>query len=265
MIIRRILGRLEVTGSGPHRIRHTDNAAEMAVSIWNNGTGAAAASRLNIGNNTSETHGSLIMTSTGFSPSGTSLADALIVRAFGNGGVVVDSVNGSLKLYSSTGGVAVQNSSVVHSNGGFSASYNGMALVSNLTTFGSGSGATRGTMANTSLPAWCLDIGGTMAGDGAPFQADHLAVFRRATSAGSWTQLLRIGNDGTVTAAKFSTGDIELDNQFVITEHDKVGISEPGVGIKNAAGDLVLFVDRKGILYTRGFARMSDLYSRRHR
>lgn len=52
-----------------------------------------------------------------------------------------------------------------------------------------------------------------------------------------------------VNALTVNAGDVVLDNGFRITEHDKIGLTTPGVGIVSADGLLVAFFARDGSIY----------------
>jgi len=66
---------------------------------------------------------------------------------------------------------------VILSTSGFSNSYNGTGIINNITP--------EGTQANTSLPSWFVDIGGTYPGSGIG-ASDTFAIHRRDAGASTW-------------------------------------------------------------------------------
>lgn len=94
--------------------------------------------------------------------------------------------------------------SAIVSNVGFSASYNGMLLLTNVTDGGASYGASQG---NTARSSWALDLGGA---DGVTFSGAADAVtFARRAPGGAWARVAWITSGGQIHAQNLiHTSDI---------------------------------------------------------
>lgn len=114
-----------------------------------------------------------------------SLASAGTVRAR------LTNNNNDVMTMGGTSGLA----SVISSTSGFSSSYNGVTIASNITTMESGVANTRGTQYNAAFPSWAIDIGGSWGGDGPNWLSDSFAVLRRS-GGGNWARMMQLFNVG---------------------------------------------------------------------
>jgi hypothetical protein len=263
MIITRYRGQMQLIGAAV-------GATEFAIQQPDSGATSAAAVRLM---NDAGTVAYIVVGSSNRTDTGLYGPHRTTLEALGTGGLVIRTTNAAGVIWMGCfGGQQLvmrpnaHDSLILNEHASLAAdstlsNYNGLLIGSNISTWNSGSAGSYGTQKNTGLVSWAIDVGGRRGGDGAPFGADMFAIYRRP-AAGSWARLVGVDSAGTVTAPKFQTGDIELDNQFIITEHDKVGIKEPGVAIVSSAGDVVAFVDSKGTIYARRYERLSDLFAR---
>jgi hypothetical protein len=263
MILTRYVGTLEVVGVGPSKFRGTTTAGLITLSVWNDGSGAAAGSQINIGNNSSETRATIAMLSTGFSSALQNQADSLVIASNGAGGLGIAAHAGTIRFYTTAGTnrAAIDSTGIVLENAhGFRVKNTGAVPIdgfvisgTNNMTIGSDNGANVGS---TTISA----------GQGILFRNQGAQKMEIEASTG---HLLATGSSqnigktaqrwGTAFVTSVDTGDVKFDNSFKLTEHDKVGVDKPGMALCNEDGEIVAFFDCDGTVYFRRYAELGEL------
>lgn len=98
----------------------------------------------------------------------------------------VDAAGHSL---TNAGKVGIGTATVLTSNAGFSDVYNGTVLANNELS--------GGAQANTGLPSWRIDIGGSDAGS-YPGSDDSVSLLRKAPGAASYSRLFSVNSSGSI-------------------------------------------------------------------
>lgn len=189
--------------AGSHVMSGSINTANELL-IRNTGSNANSIAQVRLGNNLADDIGKVFVTSTANSApnklvvqsngaGGISLAVGVLapISISGNGGGVVFPGNTVDTMV--LGGFNITPTTAFLNNAGQGVGNNtGLLIGANIGTWNTATGSSYGTQANTTLPSWALDLGGTRGNDGAPWNADAFTVMRRP-GAGTWSRGMTLG------------------------------------------------------------------------
>lgn len=240
-------GLLTAEGFGVHNFTAGGSGGNVAV-LRNTSAGTGNYAELELGNNSVSNIGQLTATSSTFTTSNEQIASALTLRGTGVGGVTLSAINaaGTLKFWSNNVSVGIWSSSLLESFAGLRVSNTNPSYFWNDTNGASNEKHWQMLADGTTFTFQVINDALTL---GAPV----FTVTRSGATATAMTITPAVTCSGGLTAT-----DLNFENRFTLTEHYKVGLSQPGMALLNSAGDVVAFFDDRGGAHFRNVTRDLD-------